>query len=234
LNRIPAKPYPLGIPNTYKIGNIVNPAEAGTYYVRVYIFSTVDASGPATEDGGIAIAITGGLSVSAVVPPYLKFCSGVTVKHNDCSTATDHLLNLGNFTTAKASAGSSQFLVATNAGNGYTISVHGTTLTSGNNTIKPLASPKSSVPGNSQFGMNLMANASPEVGADPTSTGSGKIANGYGLPNFFMYNDGDVVVSSGTVSENQTFTASYLVNISKDDPPGLYATTLTYICLANF
>lgn len=234
LSRTPATPQLGGIPNNYQLDNIINPASVGSYYIRIYIYPTSDASGAPSEVGGVAIAINGGLNVSAVVPPYLKFCAAVTISNYNCATATDYLVDFGNFSTTRSSSGSSQFDVATNAGGGYTVTVSGLTLTSGNNIIQPLARPTPAAPGNSQFGLNLRANNFPAVGANPTAGGSGQISSNYNLPDFFMYKDGDTLVSSSTVSDNQTFTLSYLANISQSDPPGVYATTLTYICLANF
>ncbi|MGH7196042.1 MAG: hypothetical protein ACREGA_04680 [Candidatus Saccharimonadales bacterium] len=234
LSHIPANPHPHGAPNTYQLNNVVNPAQAGSYYVRIYIYPTIDASGAPTEVGGLALAATGGLSVSAVVPPYLKFCAGVTIKNYDCATASNHLINFGNFSPSHASAASSQFVVATNAGNGYNITVSGPTLTSGNNIIPALKNPTPSASGNSQFGINLRANSFPAVGANPSSGGSGQVASNYNQPNFFSYKSGQVLVSSSGVSDNKVFTISYLANISHHNPLGVYATTLTYICLANF
>ncbi|MGH7236996.1 MAG: hypothetical protein ACREGF_00485 [Candidatus Saccharimonadales bacterium] len=234
LSRTPATPPLPGVPSTYQLDNIINPASGGSYYIRIYIYPTSDASGAPSEVGGVAIAINGGLNVSAVVPPYLKFCAGTAIRNYDCSTATAYLVDFGNFSPARSSSGSSQFVVATNAGGGYTVTVSGSTLTSGNNIISPLARQTPAAPGNSQFGLNLRANNFPVVGANPTAGGSGQISSNYNLPDFFMYKDGDRLVSSSGVSDNQTFTLSYLANVSHSDPPGVYVTTLTYICLANF
>lgn len=234
LKRLPAIPFPYGVPNTYQLDNIVNPSSAGSYYIRLYIYQTTDASGPVTEEGGIAIAINNGLSVSAGVPPYLEFCTGLKIVNFDCSTATGYSIDFGDLSSNHVATGTSQFVVATNATSGYNVTVSGTTLTSGNNVISALASPSISNINSNQFGINLKHNTVPNVGADPVGSGSGSISSGYDTTNRFMYRDGDLLVSTPTVSDSQNFTISYLTNINSGDPPGVYTTTLTLICLANF
>ena len=157
------------------------------------------------------------------------------ITNYDCSTADSYLINFGNFSTGQASTATSQFLVATNAQSGYNVYITGPTLTSGNNTIANLSTPSPSLVGASQFGLNLRTNSSPAVGSDEVGPGvGGQVTSDYNTSNLFSYNDGDTLVSSPAASDNQTFTVSYLTNINAKQPAGVYATTLTYICLANF
>jgi hypothetical protein len=235
LTRSPAAPTPpVGFPNTYQLDDIINPTTVDTLYVRVYVFQTDDASGPDTEDGGIAIAINNSLSVSAEVPPFLLFCTAVSITGHDCTTATSYYINFGNLSPAHTSTATSQFVTATNAQNGYNVSVAGTTMTSGNNTINAPTSPALSTSGTSQFGLNLRANSDPPVGADPSGNGNGAVSANYDNVNQFAFNNNDTLVSTVSPSDYQTFTTSYLVNVSSGQPVGVYSTTLSYICLANF
>src|SRR5690606_25747303 len=109
-----------------------------------------------------------------------------------------------------------------------------TTMTSGNNIISALAVPTVSVPGTSQFGLNLRTNTNPSVGQEVVGNGSSVPVPGYGTPNQFKFAHGDVVVSSPVADSNRKYTVSYITNISAAQAPGVYATTLSYICLANF
>jgi hypothetical protein len=232
LTRSPATPTTGA--NTYELGSIVNPSSQDTFYLRLYVFPTTDASGTETQNGGVALATNNAVTVSAEVPPYLNFCTGITIVNQDCSTASGYSINFGNLSDLQPRSGSSQFTAGTNAQSGYTVTVNGPTLTSGNNVIPSMGSPAPSLNGTSQFGINLRANATPPVGTDPVGSGFGAITNAYDQANRFSYSDGATLVSSPSNTENQTFTISYMTNVSKDQAAGVYVTTLTFICLANF
>ena len=224
---------PSGAAVTYTLGNIVNPSTQGTFYTRLQTFTSTDATGVDIESGGMALAINSMLTIQTEVPPYLKFCTSVVISGFDCSTANSFLVDLGEFSSNTVSRASTEFVVATNAASGYSVTVSGSTMTSGNNTLPPLSGNASS-PGSSQFGINLRGNSNPSIGVDPSGPGTGSITAGYNTPNTFRFQDGDVLVTSVGVSDNRKFTTSLIANINANQAPGYYATTLTYICLANF
>lgn len=232
LSRFPV--MPMGASSTYEFTNVINPDTAGSHFIRLRTYQSDNASGPATEEGGIAFAMNAPLNVSAEVPPYLKFCAGVTIVGYDCSTATSFFIDLGEFSTVSASAASSEFVLATNADNGLSVTITGTTLTSGNNTIPGLFPNGVSSPGTSQFGINLRANGNPSIGAEPNGPGTATIRPEYNTPNVFRFANNESLVSTDTTSDNVKFTVSYMSNISGAQAPGVYATTMSFICLANF
>jgi len=138
---------------------------------------------------------------------------------------------------------------STNAGTGYAITVNGTTLTSGSNTITAMSSSGPVVHGIGQFGMNLKANttttSTPAVGAEiaPASNGTNyrgqaKPSSGYDTVDNFKFASGDIVADSGhTVlgaTDAQIYTVSYVVDVPGSQPAGTYTTTLTYICTPTF
>ncbi len=125
--------------------------------------------------------------------------------------------------------------LATNGISGASITVSGTTLTSGLNTITACASGCTSTIGNAQFGLNLAANTSPLVGAAPTGSAPiGTVATNYGTVNSFRFVSGETVASAASPINTTTYTVSYLANIAGVTPPGSYATSLTYNATANF
>jgi hypothetical protein len=124
-------------------------------------------------------------------------------------------------------------MVGTNAPNGYTVTANGPTMTSGTDQIAGVVPPATSKTGVSQFGMNLKANLSPPVGAEPVG-GSGSVAPLYSSPNQFHFTDGGLVAASTGPTELSLFTVSYIVNIHNAQPAGIYNTTLTYLCTAGF
>lgn len=232
LDRAPSPPTTGN--NTYRFDNITNPDVVGSYYVRITIFSSTNGTGTPNEYGGIAFAINTELYVYSYVPPYLSFCSAITIANQDCTTAVGNSINFGTFTPATTAAATSQFSVATNANFGYSITAEGTTLTSGNNYLPLLTTPSPSTSGVSEFGMNLAANTVPPSGGNPTGSGTGVVSASYNLSNRYLYNSGDVIEGSSGSSEPQTFTVSYIANVSSQQPAGVYVTTISYICLGNF
>lgn len=220
--------------SVYELSNVTNPTVAGTFFVRLRTFSSTDATGSAIQEGGIALSIEPGLTLSSEVPPYLTFCVGITIVNLDCSSANSYLIDFGELSDTKVNKASSQFVSATNAASGYTVTLSGTSLTSGNNVIPGLVTQAGVIPGTSQFGLNLRSNSNPAIGDEPAGPGAAQPTAAYGTPNLYRFNPGDPIVSIGHSSDYRKFTVSYVANISKAQSPGVYATTITYICLANF
>ncbi len=230
----PSAPIPNSSPSTYTLDNITNPTSPGQYYVRIQTFSSTDGTGPNIEYGGIAIQINSELNISSIVPPYLIFCGGVTVTNLNCGSAQGDQIDFGNLSSNTTSDATSQFVVATNAINGYNITVSGNTMTSGNYVIPNLTNPNPSKVGNPQFGLNLVPNSIPQVGGSEVGNGVGTPTSRYGTSNFYTFNNGDTIASSANASDYSEYTASYLVNVPSGQPAGVYATTIIFICLANF
>ncbi len=150
---------------------------------------------------------------------------------------------------------------STNAGQGYTITVNGPTLTSGSATIPAYGTATALTSANrgvSGWGMNLRANTAavastfPGSSAEITSASTGvdlkgQALAGYNTADTFKFTSGDAVANSastggalGTVgatlgpTNSQTYTASYVVNVAGNQLAGTYTTTLTYICTPTF
>lgn len=219
-------------PVSYRFNNAVNQSSPSSVYVRISSYASSDGSGSMIDNGAVVYAAVPRLSVSGYVPPYLTFCVGVSVSLN-CSSATGTNLDFGELSSSQPRFVSSQFSIATNDPNGYSTTLAGSTMTSGNNIIPPNDTPKTSQPGVSQFGMNLRSNSSPAVGANPTGVGTGVIAPNFAIPNQYSFGN-QVIVSSGVSTDFNLFTASYVVNVSGDQRPGVYSTTITYIAVAGF
>ncbi len=222
------------IPVNYVFDNITNPNAEGSYYGRFITYATSDTSGPPTDYAGIAWVTNNTFSVSGEVPPYLLFCAAVSIPTLACDTATGSSVDFGNFSSSRTSAGLSQFLSASNAAFGFSVTVNGITMTSGINTIPELAIQTFAAPGSSQFGMNLRANTLPASGVDPVGPGTASVDPTYNIPDQYRFNSGDFVVSSVGPSDLRRFTSTYIVNINAAQPAGFYNTTITYICLASF
>lgn len=216
----------------YNFSNIINQDYVGVSYARIATFASTDGSGSRIDSGGLVFATSNKISVHTYVPPYLTFCVGVTVA-GDCSSASGEFLGFGELSSTEPKYLTSQYAGATNDPTGFSTSLTGVTMTSGTNVIPALSSPTPSISGVSQFGMNLRANSSPNVGNEPSGIGTSVASVDYNTPNQFVFKN-QVISSSPLSTDFNLFTVSYVVNIAESQPPGIYNTTLTYIATAAF
>jgi len=213
---------------------VINPSSPGSYYARVQTFATADASGPASSFGGIVMYIASQIGLNATVPPYLLFCTGITISNQNCANAVGDYIDFGELSTTQALTATSQMLAATNAQGGYNVTMDGTTLTSGNNAITGLNPGDVSRPGTAQFGFNLRANTTPNTGNTVFGPGTTTPAPLYDQANTYRFNPGDIVATTDLPDDIRVYTSSYIVNVPKTQAAGVYVSTVTYICLANF
>lgn len=218
---------------TFSFDDTVNPTSAESYYVKISTYLNNSASGVPQDFGALAFSIIDGFDVSAEVPPYLTFCQGVVIDNFDCSTANGDQIGLGALASDRSSTATSKVMAATNAQSGYSIFANGFTMTSGNNVIPPMNSTTSAV-GTSQFGINLRANTNPVVGTNVSGPGTGTVAPLYTQLNRFRFVNGEQLATATAAQDYRKYTISYVVNVNKDQAPGVYSTTLTYVCVANF
>ncbi len=216
-----------------EFSNITNPSQVGSNYVRIATYPTVDGSGPEVDYGVVVFALNPGIGISTEVPPYLLFCTGITIDGYNCGTAAGSYISFGELSSKTPRSATSQLLASTNAPYGYSVILDGTTMTAGTNTI-PAANGTPSAIGTSQFGINGRANSVPSVGTDPVGPGLINPRSGYNTPNIFRFAAGDIVASSNNTDDYRKLTMSYIVNVSPGQSAGRYVATVSYICLANF
>lgn len=138
-------------------------------------------------------------------------------------------IDMGVFNPSAASTGTSTFSVRSYLSSGYAVYTIGNPpTTTGGADINPMTTGGTSSPGTEQFGINLVDNSSPDVGANPTQTPDntfsfGYVATNYNTANNFRYNNGDIVARSDSSSGVTTYTISYLINIHPvTTPAGKY------------
>jgi hypothetical protein len=226
----PVTPQPL----TYEFTGISNPTNIGSYYVRISTYPTLDASGPEIDYGNVVFVTNIDIQITTEVPPYLQFCTGITIDGYNCGTAEGNFISFGELSVVTPRVATSQMLASTNAPYGYSITLAGSTLTAGNNVIPALESGSTSVPGTSQFGLNAVFNSNPSVGIDPVGPGDTVPDVLYSTPNQFRFKNGEIIASNASTDDYRKLTVSYIVNRSRDQAPGRYVATISYICLANF
>jgi hypothetical protein len=218
----------------YTLTPITNPAATNTsYFVRITTYSGTDGATGPVDTGTVAMSTAQPVQLTGVTPEILVFCVGTSIG-SDCTSIAGSTIDFGDFSPTATRSGTSVMQAQTNAANGYSITVNGTTLSSGVNTIPALAAQTASTLGVSQFGMNLRANTTPAVGADPTGAGTGTYTANYGTANSYRFVSGDSVAQGAVPTNANTFTSSYIVNIGGAQAAGVYTATMTYICTASF
>jgi hypothetical protein len=233
---------------TVVFNNVTNPNTANqTFYARITTYSGASWTG-VIDSGTVAASTATQIQLSGTMDETLVFCTGGTITGTNCGTATSGSVAFGtNFSSTATSTATSHMVAATNAAGGYVVAVSGSTLTcsgcSGTPNIAALTAGGASSTGSAQFGLNVVSNATPSVGAavSPSSNGSnlrGQGLNGYGTADSFKFNSGDTIANSGNASlgptDAQNYTVSYIANVPASQAAGAYTSTLTYICTATF
>ena len=114
----------------------------------------------------------------------------------------------------------------TNTTGGYYITLQGTTLTSGADTITALGgTATASSIGSKQFGLRLVLNS-----------GTGTTSSPYNTANwaFDTATFPDTIASGSGDNSTSIFGMRYVGNISASTPPGSYSSVLTYVMTAGF
>jgi hypothetical protein len=245
---------------TYQLSTVTNPDGTScggsspqnnncTFYVRISSYASTDTTGSAIDTGTVAASTAQQISLSGYMPESLIFCTGGTVTTTsgvpDCATASSGSISFNqSFSPSDTAVASSQMAASTNANFGYTITYSGATLTSGSNTVAPMSSATTSTKGISQFGLNLVSNTTPTVGAAVTPAANGTNLKGeaigsYATANTFKFTtSGDSIANSANggagPTDAQIYTVSYIVNANGAQAVGTYTTTLTYVCTATY
>ena len=205
---------------TYNATNSVNPTTPGSYLIT--IGGTFGDAGDMT----VNILSSNQVNISATVPQSLTFSiSTTTISFGTLSAVA------ARFASSTGSGDSTEVqahnvIVGTNAANGYTMTIGGSTLTSGPNTINAIgaANTASSV-GVEQFGLRLTA-----------AGGIGAVSAPYAAAGF-AFDTGafpQAIATASGASANTTYSARYIANITANSEAGSYSGVVTYVATANF
>ncbi|MBX6334098.1 hypothetical protein IRY61_02010 [Candidatus Saccharibacteria bacterium] len=153
--------------------------------------------------------------------------------------ASGGFANLGTLDPGRTAALTMTVSVRNYLTGGYVMQIAGSPPGYESYQIPRLEEPTFSTPGVEQFGINLVANNSPAIGADPVQVPSGDISFGrvtesYAIPDKFMYKDGDVVAFSETDSGRTDYTISMILNISNATPKGGYTSIFSAVVAPSY
>lgn len=218
-------------------GAVTNPSATNTtYYARITLYSDNAWSTP-VDTGTVAASTATQITLSGTMDESLVFCTGTSITGTNCGTVAGSSVNFGTFSSTSTSSGTSVMAASTNGTSGYAITVNGSTLTcscAGSPTIAALATQTAASTGTAQFGANLRDNATPNIGSDPSGSGSGTYTANYGTADQYRFVTGDSVASAGAATNANAFTVSYIVNVPGSQAAGSYSATMTYIATATF
>lgn len=147
--------------------------------------------------------------------------------------------NLGVLTTEASATKTTKIKIRSYMSGGYTLHLFGELPQYEDHKLKSLATPAEAMPGVEQFGINVVANTSPNVGANPIQVPSGEISfgypsEGYNQPNLFKYISGDEIARSDTETGQTDFTISMIVNISNLTPAGHFVSDFSAVVVPIF
>ncbi len=205
---------------TYDNTNSTNATSATSY--------TIPVSGTFTDTGNMFVTLLTDdqVSVTATVPESLTFSINDNSIGFGSLSASAARFASGDTAGTSSEAEAHNLIVGTNASNGYTMTVNGTTLTKGAFTITAIGSSNTaSATATKQFGLRMTA-----------SGGTGAVTAPYAASGFALDTAAfpSQVASASGASANTTYSARYLANITSSTEAGAYTSTLTYTATANF
>lgn len=166
-----------------------------------------------------------GSGSSATAPEFMKSAYTEPILEMIITTGES---NLGVLTTEHTATKTMHVKIRNYLSGGYMLQIIGDPPKFEGHTLATPSVPTASKPGIEQFGMNIVKNTIPTIGADPVQEPAdagvfGEAEPGYAAANMFKYASGDVFARSTQDSGGTDYTVSMIVNISNATPSGHYA-----------
>jgi hypothetical protein len=122
---------------------------------------------------------------------------------------------------------------------GYSVQMIGAAPSQGTHTLTPLTIPATSQAGQEQFGINLVNNSTPNIGADPVKLPDNEsamsyVSAGYSNANQFKYVSEDIIAENYSESGEVEYTISMILNISNATPGGKYTSDFSAVVVPFF
>jgi len=199
----------------------INPTTTGSKTITLSVGSGAD-----TGDILVNILDDDTVSATATVDESLTFTlSDNTIGFGTLSASDDYFAT-GDTNGSATETEAHTVVVGTNAANGYTLSITGTTLDAGTPDITAIGSSNTaSSVGTEQFGLRV-----------DESGGSGTVSAPYADTGFAFDTAAfpDELATASGASANTTYSVRYIANIAANTEAGSYSATITFIASANF
>lgn len=192
-----------------------------------------------TAPGGQSLGNAGGIGDSASTNYQTQ--AGATTTNDPsltCSVGTSSL-NFGSLSTSTTATATATFSVLNYTAYGYIVQIVGSPPSTGGYTLNDLNANAASSTGTEQFGINLVDNATPNIGSNPSqvpdsSFSSGAAATNYNSADSFRYNSGETIAQANETSGRTDYTISYIVNVSTDTAGGSYSGNQQIVCIGTY
>lgn len=147
--------------------------------------------------------------------------------------------HLGTLTTETTATKTMIVRISNYLGEGYTLQVDGDPPKFNGHTLATPSSPTASSPGTEQFAINVVANTTPNVGAEPQQVPSdqetfGVVDDNYDTANLFKYSSGQVIARSDSESGRTDYMISMIINVSNSTPAGHYSGDFAAVVVPAF
>lgn len=147
--------------------------------------------------------------------------------------------NLGVLTTEHTATATIAIKIRNYLTGGYILQIIGDPPKFEGHTLATPKQPTASAPGTEQFGMNVVKNTVPAVGADPVQDPVdegifGEPGESYATADMFMYQSGDVFARSVENSGGTDYTVTMIVNIASSTPSGRYSADFAAVLIPAF
>jgi hypothetical protein len=239
---------------SFELGNgtsngITNPSTVDSFYARIYTYTTAAAAqGHVTDTptgyvdyGGIALAITDAINITARVQETLSFCvyaddNGSGAGTGTCGDGAD--LDVGHTSGTTKIIDSSvvdtaavDFDLSTNAQSGAVVNLKGDTLKSGSNDINAIGGTANPInAGTENFGLRIST-----AGTNITRTAPYNDNTNYGLDTASTTSTyGDQICTLSGPTNSSVSTITYAATASLTTPAGLYTATHQLIATGTF
>lgn len=154
-------------------------------------------------------------------------------------------VDLGTLDPSTTGYGNGTFWVRTYLSSAYIVQTMSQPPTSeGGRTLAAKATLGTPSAGTEEFGINLVDNATPDLGSNPfnvpdNSFADGQAATGYSTINNFKYGVGDIIARAAASAGNQAvgrtdYTITYMANVSAVTPAGTYTMVHDVVAVATY
>lgn len=154
-------------------------------------------------------------------------------------------IDLGNLDTSATGSGQGVFWVRTYLSSAYVVQTMSNPPTSeGGHILAAKSTLGAPITGTEEFGINLVENTSPAIGANPLNVpdntfADGTVNTGYNTPNQFKYGVGDIIAHAAATAGNQAvgrtdYTISYIANVNAITPAGSYVMVHDIVVSATY
>lgn len=155
-----------------------------------------------------------------------------------CSV-TSSSLDFGDFSTSVTSTATATFSVLNYTAYGYVVQIVGDPPSTGAHMLNAMSSNGAANPGAEQFGINLVDNATPNIGADPVQVPSsdfsfGEASTNYDTADSFRYVNGETIAEAPKSSGQTDYTISYIVDAATTTPGGTYSGDQSIVCVGTY